>query len=288
MTRVGFALVVALLLGLVPRAVRAGSYDDLTPGQSTKREADQQLGPPLRGSSFEMRYDYDPGPHDADRVSLRFDPASGVIESIDIYPSGAYTKDVMRRLLRLGEPDRLLRDASGNLIERYSPQGVDLHYVGASDTRTVRFFSHVATQTAPKKSVTEFESAAREALADKNCDRGKQLVDEGIGLYPSSAVLWEQRLKYYFRCSTEPDQLRFGEALRAAQRSFELSATPTNAVNLGWVYFEMYRTTPRRSTISNGRKTTTLPEIRRSITTSDAHMKRSVGTSLPCSITIAF
>lgn len=122
----------------------AGTFEGLEPGVSTKADADRVLGPPIREVVAGVRYDYDPSPYDARRISIRFDPQTGRIVKIDLHLAGSYGKSDYRDWFELGQPSSITRDDDGNLVERYLPQAISLHYTGPDDSFQVAFFRHFA------------------------------------------------------------------------------------------------------------------------------------------------
>lgn len=120
----------------------AGDFEGLRPGVSKKADADRVLGPPLREVLRGQKYDYDPSKHDARRISLKFNPNTQVIETIDLYFQVPYPKAQFQKWFELGAPARTASEANGNLIEYYLPQGVALHYTGPDAASEVDWFSH--------------------------------------------------------------------------------------------------------------------------------------------------
>jgi tetratricopeptide (TPR) repeat protein len=90
-----------------------------------------------------VRYEYNPDPYDARRISLKFNPNTQVIESIDLYLKKQYPKSQFAKWFQLTQPSRSQIDANGNLIEFYQPAGIALHYQGPNDKSPVNFFSHL-------------------------------------------------------------------------------------------------------------------------------------------------
>ena len=123
-------------------AAWAGDFEGLRPGVAKKVDADRVLGPPLREVIRGQRYDYDPSKHEARRISLKFNPNTQVIETIDLYFQVPYPKAQLQKWFELGAPARTALEANGNLIEYYLPQGVALYYTGPDAASEVEFFSH--------------------------------------------------------------------------------------------------------------------------------------------------
>ena len=94
-----------------------------------------------------------------------------------------------------------------------------------------------------EKSKEDYEEAVLEAFYDlKDFRRLKQLVDEGIRLYPESPRLWTFRAKYYFFNVSEPEPDRNHLALSAARKALDLDPeNPKNYVNIGWIYQDGFK-----------------------------------------------
>ena len=62
--------------------VQAGTFMDLEPGASIKKDVDKALGTPIKEIVKNERYDYDVTEHDAKRISVSYDSSSGKVKSI--------------------------------------------------------------------------------------------------------------------------------------------------------------------------------------------------------------
>lgn len=154
--RLGVGLVLCLCMA-IPAA--AGEFAGLVPGIARKADADRILGKPVREVVRGERYDYDPLPHDAGRISIEFERATQVIRSIDLYFKTTYGKAHYQRWFGLKTPAKTERDGRGNLVEHYIPEGIVLHYQGAGDSAPVAYFSHVDMLLAARESPRPAESA---------------------------------------------------------------------------------------------------------------------------------
>ena len=106
----------------------SGIFEGLEPGVSTKKDADQVLGTPIREIIPGERYDYDPTKYDARRISIKFNMETQVIETIDLYFLGKYKKPQYKEWFELDEPEKTASDPHGNLIEYYTKDGISLHF----------------------------------------------------------------------------------------------------------------------------------------------------------------
>lgn len=144
--RIAASLLIAALTVAAPAL--AGSYRNLTPGESTKADADRLFGPPQREIIPLERYDYPPDNDDTRRISIRFEPGTGVIASIDVYPAESYNRGDFRSWFELGEPERTEYDGDGNLMEVYDSKGIALRFSGPDPGSPVTFFRHFAEKAA--------------------------------------------------------------------------------------------------------------------------------------------
>jgi len=120
----------------------AGTFEGLVPGVSTKADADRVLGAPIRVVVQGSRYDYDPGPFEAQRISIECDPMTGIIRRIDLYLKERHPRSTYQEWIQLGDPDENAVDADGNRVERWVRRGVSLHFSGPDDTSPVDFLRH--------------------------------------------------------------------------------------------------------------------------------------------------
>lgn len=228
----------------------AGTFRGLEPGISKKSDADRILGKPKLEVVRGVRYDYEPGHPDTRRISIKFYRDTQVIETIDIYPQEAFSKDQYKEWLGLEVVQETARDAGGNLIEYYVSSGIALHFAGPEDSSSVEFFSHFDPQSLePSKPAgspaardeTYYTQAAEEAVEKKDWPRAKLLIDQGLRLYPDSAGLWNERASYYFSCESEPSDVRMRETLSSARKAYKLNPITLHALNLGWIHLEMHK-----------------------------------------------
>lgn len=150
--------------------VFAGEFAGLSPGSSVKAEADLVLGNPVKEVEKGVRYDYNPAPYDAKRISLVFDKKSKVIESIDLYFKGECRKDPLVSWLELGSPV-LCRLEKGRWVEYY--HGVALYFKGKDDRSPVEFFSHFG------KPQEAGQAAASSFVDEEMTSRGTAVTEVG-------------------------------------------------------------------------------------------------------------
>jgi hypothetical protein len=250
----------------------AAEYRGLQPGVSTKADADRILGTPVKEVMRGVRYDYPVKGEDALRVSIAFRPGSLVIETIDLYPVDLYEKSQYRKWFGLGEPAKSEKDGRGRWVERYLPQGIALHFLGAEASGPVEYFSHFdprrlegggggheATKEAPalkslqgsvedwialyekelldeeEGSVFFFAMQGLRAAKKKDCRAWKIIVDQSLKEHPETAEFWRMKFNYLRACNRPPYENVRDELEEAAGEAFELDPSPWNLFNLGWV-----------------------------------------------------
>ncbi len=140
MVRAFSLLLIASVLLSVPAA--AGTFAGLTPGVSTKADADGVLGAPVREVVAGTHYDYDPVKFQARRISIRFQPQTQIIQTIDLYLVETHPREKYVGWFELGTADQVTHDAYGNRIETYASKSISLHFEGPDETSQVLFFRH--------------------------------------------------------------------------------------------------------------------------------------------------
>lgn len=162
--------------------VYADTYMDLTPGVSTKKDADRVLGKPIKEIIKGVRYDYSPEDHEASRLSLTFNRNTRVIETINIYSIEKYSKKQLREWFELGEPSKTVVDSDGNFVEYYGSKGVSLHFEGPGADSPVAFFTHFDTALL-KASLDENALVLKKAEEDSAYAWIKIAAERGFFIY---------------------------------------------------------------------------------------------------------
>ena len=137
------SLIASVLLSL---PASAGTFAGLTPGVSTKADADGALGPPVREVVAGTLYDYDPVKFEARRISLRIEPETQIIQTIDLYLKETHPRTKYVEWFKLGTADQVTHDAYGNRIESYPSQSISLHFEGPAEDSLVVFFRHYSPE----------------------------------------------------------------------------------------------------------------------------------------------
>ena len=140
MVRAFSLLTIASVLLSVPAA--AGTFAGLTPGVSTKADADGVLGAPVREVVPGTLYDYDAAKFQARRISIRFQPQTQIIQTIDLYLMETHPRAKYVGWFELGNADQVTYDAYGNRVETYGSDSISLHFEGPEEDSQVLFFRH--------------------------------------------------------------------------------------------------------------------------------------------------
>jgi tetratricopeptide (TPR) repeat protein len=231
----------------------AGKFKGLQPGVSKKSDADTTLGKPIKEVIKGERYDYDPPKDDTQRISILFRKATQIIDAIDIHPRGSFKKGQFREWLNLTAPQKGVKTKAGHFVEYYISEGVVLYYAGPDDSYPVQFFSHFDPSNLSREGTTEKKREATHKSEDEYSEMVtkaekaedwvtlKKIVDEGLHLYPNNGRLWNGRAVYYFYNKTEPNEVRYRELLNSAKRAYDLDRNEKHAIDLGWIYLEIYK-----------------------------------------------
>jgi hypothetical protein len=87
-----------------------------------------------------------------------------------------------------------------------------------------------------------YETGAKQALDNKDFQKLRLILDEGLTHYPDSGALWSYEGAYYLVYNESgPWSFRSEKALKAAQKAVDLDPTQTNYNNLGLAYHYMFK-----------------------------------------------
>jgi hypothetical protein len=98
------------------------------------------------------------------------------------------------------------------------------------------------SQPSPDKArdLKYYETSAADAFKKRKCGVLKNVLDQGLGIYPNSSKLWGGVAGYNIVCRPDlPAAVRGQRALNAALRAYQLDSSDQNAVNVGWIYQSM-------------------------------------------------
>ncbi len=133
----------------------AVSYDNLTPGASTKKDADLTLGMPVKEVIAGESYDYNPSRHELKRIHITFNQTDNVIETISLYFLEPYAHDQLKKWFGLnGNPENTI-DSLGNYIDYYLDQGISLYHKGSNKNDPVIILSCFDTKQLKKIAESE-------------------------------------------------------------------------------------------------------------------------------------
>ena len=131
--------------------VLGATYEGLTPGVSTRAEADKALGKPVQITSGGRTLVYDPAGHDLKALSVRLKDDKKTIDVIKLTFLKPYAAAMVRKWVSLEEPDKTDTDRLGRRTETYVGKGIILHFDGASPDASVASLSHIEKPAAAAK-----------------------------------------------------------------------------------------------------------------------------------------
>ena len=87
-----------------------------------------------------------------------------------------------------------------------------------------------------------YEAEARVALQNKDFQKLRRILDEGLQYYPDSADLWSSEAGYFYSVKESgPESFRKERALKAAKKALELNPSEKYYFKLGLVYNFMFK-----------------------------------------------
>jgi tetratricopeptide (TPR) repeat protein len=141
------------------------TYEGLTPGRSTRAEADKALGAPVQILSGGRTLAYDSAGHDLKALSVRLREDKQTIAVIKLTFLKPYAAAMVRKWFSLKEPDKTDIDLLGRRTETYTSKGIMLHFTGASPDEPVAGLSHIETPDEVKSHMTATKPAPKHVPA---------------------------------------------------------------------------------------------------------------------------
>ena len=135
------------IIPLVATAAFAGEYEGLTPGISTKSDADKVFGAPIRQGPSARQYDYSPDGHDLAGLSIRVQE-NGVIDRIHLIFQDAYAVDQIKEWFDLPAEPTGVETVNGQRVEFYERPGIKIVFAGQAPSGRVIQLTHVGTASA--------------------------------------------------------------------------------------------------------------------------------------------
>jgi len=126
---------------LVPIMATAGEYAGLTPGSSTKKDAERVFGSPVDKIGSEKSV-YSPEGHDLQRLSVDFYD-DGMVKSINLLFNQPYAVDKVKEWFGLQGPPDQMDEMMGRRVETYKDQGIKIVFEGLSSGSDIIQLSHV-------------------------------------------------------------------------------------------------------------------------------------------------
>lgn len=168
-----FSILFVLFLAFPLNFANALIYEELNPGVSTKSEADERLGPPVKELVPGVLYSYSVENEDLKTLRVKFDH-NGVIESIQLKFFEAYRESQLKKWFDLGKADKYDYDVLGNKIAIYKTKGVLLYFNGPGETDRVVGMSYVKTGDIEKKLVGKPVDRPQTNNASKNLQKAQK------------------------------------------------------------------------------------------------------------------
>lgn len=110
------------------------SYQGLTPGASTRADAEKSFGLPVRTEGGVSEY-HPPADSGVTSIVVQYKTDSTIVERIEVYFPSAVDRSALIRTLGLPEEPAATRTAEGKLVEYFgSPQWLVLTYAAAKQT----------------------------------------------------------------------------------------------------------------------------------------------------------
>jgi len=182
-----------LLIWTVPAL--SATYEGLTPGVSTRAEADKALGAPLQILSNGRTLAYDPAGHDLKAISVRLREDRQTIAAIKLTFLKPYEAPMVRQWFSLGEPDMSETDLLGRRNETYAANGIVLHFTGDSPDASVAGLSHIETPAEKSDRPVATKEAPRHVppylglILPKNTAHGLHVINAYAGSPAEAAGL---------------------------------------------------------------------------------------------------
>lgn len=147
----------ALCISFCATNIFAGEYSNLTPGISTKRDANKEFGKAIRSVENGKRFDYPADGHGLKRLSIVFKEDGETIQSIDLFFEETYIKSQVVEWFDLKGTAETAYDISGNRIEYYEKNGIKIYFSGADESAGIFILRYmdIPEQKIIAKKVTE-------------------------------------------------------------------------------------------------------------------------------------
>ncbi len=157
-------LFIALCFCFCAANIYAGEYSNLTPGVSTKKDADKEFGKSVRSTENGKRFDYSTAGHNLKRLSVVLKKDGATIQSIDLFFEEAYIKSQVVEWFDLKGTVEKTYDISGNRIEYYEKNEIKIYFEGAEESAGVFILRYmdIPEQTIVAKKVIEKNIASKQ------------------------------------------------------------------------------------------------------------------------------
>ena len=160
-----FILLILFIL-ISTQNMYAGEYEGLTPGVSTKADADKVLGESVKYDSKNKIYNYSPEGHDLAALSIHLND-NNIIDRIHLVFLESYDADQIKEWFGLPNTPTSAKIEEDHLVELYNDQGIKITHKNATPNSAIIQLSHVYLsenkQTAQKPKIKSIDSCPESA-----------------------------------------------------------------------------------------------------------------------------
>lgn len=189
-----------LLLPAMALAAFAGSFEGLTPGESTRGDVYRTLGQPTKIEDNGLQCWFDAAPFQGKSLTVTFHP-SGIMERLQVEPAQAHSKNEYAAWLGLKKkPSRVLVE-NGFRYSLYDGQGAALAQKPPADDAPVVFFVYYwIAQDGEKERLLALYNQFKDAHARKDCDAMRTAWQAGQKEFPMVAQFYLDQIREAATC----------------------------------------------------------------------------------------
>jgi len=227
----------ALILLISP--VWADTFEGLVPGESCRGEVYQTLGNPLKKSQDAGTCWFDPVPFQGKNIKAEFFK-SGLLKFLTLEPDKSYGLGQYEAWLGLGKPDKEnVKD--GRRYHSYDSKGITLVQGGLKEDALVTHFRHYRVGNSKlREQWKAIENEFHTAKKNKNCSGMEQAWRKGRQRFPKISFFISNQVYWLMTCVGYPGT-DDSEVLSLSKKAIELNPADTEYINLGWIYYSLYK-----------------------------------------------
>lgn len=223
-----------LILPAMVLAAFAGTFESLTPGQSTRGDVYRTLGQPTKTEDSGLQCWFDAAPFQGKSIMVTFHP-SGIMERLQLEPAQAYSSNDYASWFGLKKPSRVFVE-NGFRYSLYEAQGVALAQKPPGAAAPVVFFVHYWTaQNGEKDRLLALYSQFKDAHARKDCAAMRAAWQAGQKEFPMVAQFQLDQIREAATCrQLTPSDTE--TLLLAADTAVFLNPDDESYRTLGYIY----------------------------------------------------